>query len=42
MLTSYAAVAEMARREEVTLRDAAMLIGVKRVATAHRTRGLYP
>ncbi|EYR63177.1 glutamate dehydrogenase [Actinotalea ferrariae CF5-4] len=42
MLSSYGAVAEMARREGVTLRDAAMLIGVKRVATAHRTRGLYP
>lgn len=42
MLQAYGSVAEMARREEVTLRDAAMLIGVKRVATAHRTRGLYP
>jgi glutamate dehydrogenase (NAD(P)+) len=35
-------VAGMARREDVTLRDAAMLIGVDRVAKAHRTRGLYP
>jgi glutamate dehydrogenase (NAD(P)+) len=42
MLQSYAAVAGMARREDVTLRDAAMLIGVDRVAKAHRTRGLYP
>ncbi|WP_225753613.1 Glu/Leu/Phe/Val dehydrogenase [Actinotalea sp. Marseille-Q4924] len=42
MLQAYGSVAEMARREDVTLRDAAMLIGVKRVATAHRTRGLYP
>jgi len=42
MLQAYDSVAEMARREDVTLRDAAMLIGVKRVATAHRTRGLYP
>lgn len=42
MLQAYAAVAEVARREQVTLRDAAMLIGVERVSTAHRTRGLYP
>ena len=42
MATAYSAVADMARREQVTLRDAALLLSVKRVATAHRTRGLYP
>ena len=42
MHTAYAAVAEMARREQVTLRDAALLLSVQRVASAHRTRGLYP
>ncbi|WP_182111797.1 MULTISPECIES: Glu/Leu/Phe/Val dehydrogenase [unclassified Actinotalea] len=42
MLHAYDAVAEVARRERVPLRDAALLIGVQRVAQAHRTRGLYP
>jgi len=42
MLTAYTAVAGMARREQVSLRDAALLLSVQRVATAHRTRGLYP
>ena len=42
MLTAYRAVAEMAQREDVTLRDAALLLSVQRVAVAHRTRGLYP
>ena len=42
MSHAYAAVAEMARREDVSLRDAALLLSVQRVATAHRTRGLYP
>jgi len=42
MLHAYSAVAEMARREDVSMRDAALLLSVQRVATAHRTRGLYP
>ena len=42
MATAYADVAEMARREKVTLREAALMLSVQRVATAHRTRGLYP
>ncbi len=42
MQQAYAAVAELARREDVNLRDAALLLSVQRVASAHRTRGLYP
>jgi glutamate dehydrogenase (NAD(P)+) len=42
MLTAYRAVADMARREDVTLREAALLLSVQRVAEAHHTRGLYP
>lgn len=42
MLAAYRSVADMARREDVTLRDAALLLSVQRVAEAHRTRGLYP
>ena len=33
---------ETARRREVTLREAATLTAVQRVAEAHTTRGLYP
>jgi glutamate dehydrogenase (NAD(P)+) len=35
-------VATLAREEGVSLRTAAQMIGVGRVAEAHRTRGLYP
>ncbi|PVU82142.1 glutamate dehydrogenase [Cellulomonas sp. WB94] len=42
MLEAYAAVAEAARTHGLTLRDAAMMIGVRRVAEAHQIRGLYP
>nr|WP_265521979.1 Glu/Leu/Phe/Val dehydrogenase [Oerskovia sp. JB1-3-2] len=42
MLSAYADVAALARREELSLRDAALVIGVKRVAEAHQIRGLYP
>jgi len=42
MHQAYTAVADLARREQVSLRDAALLLSVQRVATAHRTRGLYP
>jgi glutamate dehydrogenase (NAD(P)+) len=42
MLTAYAAVADVARAEGLSLRDAALVIGVRRVAEAHEIRGLYP
>ncbi|MCC2312880.1 Glu/Leu/Phe/Val family dehydrogenase [Cellulomonas xiejunii] len=42
MLASHAAVSALARAESVTLREAAMTIGVRRVAEAHLIRGLYP
>ncbi|MFI2365945.1 Glu/Leu/Phe/Val dehydrogenase [Promicromonospora sp. NPDC019610] len=42
MTTAYAEVSALARREALSLRDAALVIGVKRVAEAHQIRGLYP
>ena len=42
MTSAYADVSTMARREDVSLRDAALMIGVKRTADAHSIRGLYP
>jgi glutamate dehydrogenase (NAD(P)+) len=42
MTTAYADVAALAKREGLSLRDAALVIGVKRVAEAHQIRGLYP
>jgi len=39
---SYAEVSTLASDEGVSLRTAAQMIGVGRVAEAHRTRGLYP
>ncbi|MCC2310035.1 Glu/Leu/Phe/Val family dehydrogenase [Cellulomonas chengniuliangii] len=42
MLASYANVAHVSRAEGLSLRDAALTIGVKRVAEAHQIRGLYP
>jgi glutamate dehydrogenase (NAD(P)+) len=42
METSYAQVSALAREKGVSLRTAAQMIGVGRVADAHRTRGLYP
>ena len=42
MLLAYASVAEVARRENLPMRDAALMLSVQRVAVAHRTRGLYP
>ena len=42
MLSSYAAVAQTAHAEGLNLRDAALTIGVRRVAEAHEIRGLYP
>lgn len=40
--SSYAEVTELARERQVSSREAAMSIGVKRVADAHLARGLYP
>src|SRR5690606_3826371 len=42
MTTAYGEVSALARRENLSLRDAALVIGVKRVAEAHQIRGLYP
>ncbi|OIQ63118.1 NAD-specific glutamate dehydrogenase [mine drainage metagenome] len=42
MLTSYATVSEVARADGLSLRDAALVISVRRVAQAHQIRGLYP
>lgn len=42
MRSAYRAVAEQSRVEGLTLRESALLIGVARVAEAHRIRGLYP
>jgi glutamate dehydrogenase (NAD(P)+) len=42
MLHAYEAVSAMARREDVSLRDAALMLSVQRVAQAHEIRGLYP
>jgi glutamate dehydrogenase (NAD(P)+) len=39
---SYSEVSSLAADEGVSLRTAAQMIGVGRVAEAHRTRGLYP
>ena len=42
MVRSYAEVTELARREDVSLREAAMLLAVGRVVEAMRVRGVYP
>ncbi|MCU1595887.1 MAG: gdhA [Frankiales bacterium] len=42
MERAYDEVAALARTERLSLRTAAQVIGVGRVADAHRTRGLYP
>ncbi|HEY2173675.1 MAG TPA: Glu/Leu/Phe/Val dehydrogenase [Mycobacteriales bacterium] len=39
---SYADVSSLAAERKVSMRTAAQMIGVGRVADAHRTRGLYP
>jgi glutamate dehydrogenase (NAD(P)+) len=39
---SYAEVSALAQERDVSLRTAAQMIGVGRVAEAHRIRGLYP
>ncbi len=42
MERSYAEVSQLAADRKVSMRTAAQMIGVGRVADAHRTRGLYP
>jgi len=42
MHAAYGDVADLARRDGLTLRDAALVLAVERVATAHELRGLYP
>jgi glutamate dehydrogenase (NAD(P)+) len=42
MLGACAAVFATARHQKLSLRDAALVISVKRVADAHQIRGLYP
>ena len=42
MERAYAEVSELATEQGLSLRTAAQVIGVGRVADAHRTRGLYP
>lgn len=42
MITAHRAVAALAQAESISLRDAALTIGVRRVAEAHQIRGLYP
>jgi glutamate dehydrogenase (NAD(P)+) len=42
MDTAYDEVSSLASAHDMSLRSAAQMIGVGRVADAHRTRGLYP
>jgi glutamate dehydrogenase (NAD(P)+) len=42
METSYVDVLSLADEKKVTMRTAATMLGVRRVAEAHQTRGLYP
>jgi glutamate dehydrogenase (NAD(P)+) len=42
MESAYDQVSDLARERGLSLRTAAQMIGVGRVAEAHRTRGLYP
>ena len=42
MVWSFAEVTELARKEGVSMRDAAMLLAVGRVVEAMRVRGVYP
>ncbi len=42
MERSYVDVLELAEERKVTMRRAATILGVSRVAEAHRTRGLFP
>lgn len=42
MEKAYVNVLALAEEKKITLREAATVLGVSRVAEAHRTRGLYP
>ncbi len=42
LLKSFGEVEEMAKSRKVTWREAAHMLGVARVAEAHKLRGLYP
>jgi glutamate dehydrogenase (NAD(P)+) len=42
MQVAYEDVSSLARRQELSLRDAALVIGIQRTAQAHQIRGLYP
>jgi glutamate dehydrogenase (NAD(P)+) len=42
MESAYENVSSLAAERGISLRTAAQMIGVGRVADAHRTRGLYP
>ena len=42
MEESYVSVLELAEERKVTMRQAATILGVQRVAEAHTTRGLFP
>ncbi|MHA7133287.1 Glu/Leu/Phe/Val family dehydrogenase [Oerskovia turbata] len=42
MHVAYQGVSSLARRQELSLRDAALVIGIQRTAEAHQIRGLYP
>ncbi|MDO8144083.1 MULTISPECIES: Glu/Leu/Phe/Val dehydrogenase [unclassified Isoptericola] len=42
MASAYGDVSALARRDGISLRDAATVIGVRRTAEAHEIRGLYP
>jgi glutamate dehydrogenase (NAD(P)+) len=42
MEQSYVDVLNMAEDRKITMRTAATILGVQRVAEAHVTRGLYP
>ena len=42
MHAAYGDVNDVAVRDGITLRDAALVVAVERVATAHELRGLYP
>jgi glutamate dehydrogenase (NAD(P)+) len=42
MKRAFSDVARESRKMNVTMRTAAYCLGIERVATAHRLRGLYP
>ncbi len=41
MVTSYQEVAAMAKRSKVSMRIAAYMVSIDRVAAVHRLRGMY-